>query len=69
LESVLLELSEGTAEAPVRLGRYDVVGRLGRGGMSTVYEAVDTERGSRVALKTRSARTRPASTVSTAPWW
>jgi predicted ATPase/serine/threonine protein kinase len=51
----LERLSLGTPDHPVRLGRYDVVGRLGSGGMGTVYEAIDRERGTRVALKTLSA--------------
>ncbi|MCB9574589.1 MAG: AAA family ATPase [Kofleriaceae bacterium] len=53
--SDLLErLADSAPDAPVRLGRYDVVGRLGMGGMGTVYDAVDRERGIRVALKTLS---------------
>jgi hypothetical protein len=39
-------------EKPVRLGRYDVVGRVGLGGMGMVYEAINLEHGQRVALKT-----------------
>ncbi len=55
VESVVAELSAATHERPVLLGRYEVVGHLGSGGMSTVYEAVDRERGTKVALKTLSA--------------
>jgi len=39
---------------PTRLGPYTIRGRLGRGGMGTVYEAVD-EAGVGVAVKTLSA--------------
>lgn len=48
----LARLAEATPERPVQLGRFQVVARLGRGGMGTVYEAIDRERGSVVALKT-----------------
>ncbi len=51
-ETVLARVATGTREHPARLGRYDVIGRLGSGGMGTVYEAIDRERGTRVALKT-----------------
>ncbi len=54
-EDALTLLAQATATQPVPLGRYDVVGRLGRGGMGTVYEAVDHERQAKVALKTLSA--------------
>lgn len=35
-----------------RVSRYEIVRRLGAGGMGVVYEALDRERGVRVALKT-----------------
>ncbi|HET6584513.1 MAG TPA: serine/threonine-protein kinase, partial [Nannocystaceae bacterium] len=40
---------------PERLGRFRVVGRLGRGGMGVVYEAVDPAGGEHVAIKTLQA--------------
>ncbi|MFM1921546.1 MAG: hypothetical protein RLZZ303_3180, partial [Candidatus Hydrogenedentota bacterium] len=37
---------------PSRLGRYEIVGELGRGAMGVVYEGRDTALGRRVAIKT-----------------
>jgi serine/threonine protein kinase len=36
--------------------RFEILGRLGAGGMGTVYEVFDHERKERVALKTLSDR-------------
>lgn len=36
---------------PAKLGRYDIVGRLGRGGMGEVFEGFDPQLQRRVALK------------------
>ena len=35
------QLAAATPERPVRVGRYDVTGLIRRGGMGTVYDAVD----------------------------
>lgn len=45
-------LREAIQRHPVRIGRYDVVKLVGRGGMGDVFEAIDLESGRRVALKT-----------------
>ncbi len=41
----------GTAVAPVRIGRYTVLRRIGRGGMGVVYSAYDDELDRKVAIK------------------
>src|SRR5262245_4731935 len=44
-------------EPGARLGRYEVVGQLGAGGMGVVFEARDTELDRTVALKVVRPRT------------
>ncbi len=46
------DLAAATVDNPVRVGRYDVTGLIREGGMGKVYDAVDREHGTRVALKT-----------------
>ena len=41
-----------SATAPPRLGRYEVIGEIGRGAMGVVYRAVDPMLGRTVAIKT-----------------
>lgn len=45
-------LSAATPERPIRVGRYDVTGLIRAGGMGIVYDAIDRDHGTRVALKT-----------------
>ena len=40
------------ARVPERLGRYQLLGKIGKGGMGVVYRAVDTAIGRTVAVKT-----------------
>ncbi|MFI5301944.1 MAG: serine/threonine-protein kinase PknK, partial [Polyangiales bacterium] len=47
-----VELVADNVLAPFRSKRFEVIARLGAGGMGVVYEALDRERGARVALKT-----------------
>lgn len=46
------DLIGATPRKPVPVGRYDVTGVIGAGGMGAVFEACDREHGTRAALKT-----------------
>ena len=50
IEGVAKQLE--AAAAPVHLKRFDLIRRIGAGGMGTVFEAIDREQNMRVALKT-----------------
>lgn len=45
-------LAQATFDKPIVVGRYEVTGLVGRGGMGSVYAATDREHGTQVALKT-----------------
>ncbi|HVZ75371.1 MAG TPA: serine/threonine-protein kinase [Polyangia bacterium] len=51
-QSLPADDEEATLPAGAKLGKYQVVRLLGAGGMGAVYEAVHTEIGKRVAVKT-----------------
>ncbi len=48
----MADKAEGTETSLSRIGRYEVVGILGRGAMGVVYKAKDPEIGREVAIKT-----------------
>jgi eukaryotic-like serine/threonine-protein kinase len=54
-DRVLEHVSEVTDEPDLGGTKYRLVGKIGRGGMSTVYAALDTELGREVAIKVSSA--------------
>ena len=43
---------DNTTGAPQKLGRYELLGKIGKGGMGVVYRAMDTAIGRMVAIKT-----------------
>jgi serine/threonine protein kinase len=51
LRGALREEIAETVQRPERLGEYRIVGEIGRGGMGTVYEAIQESLGKRVAIK------------------
>ena len=51
VKSVVRGALFGHGDAPVRIGRFTVLGRLGQGAMSVVYAAYDDELDRKVALK------------------
>jgi len=53
-QSVAAESEPAVVRSPAasRLGEYELLRELGRGGMGAVYEAIHTRQGNRVALKT-----------------